>query len=231
MAAVPPAQLQCASAQFSIGGARRSEWSLLVPARIEPLPWLQEPAPGVLPLAAGSPAKVLRSGAVLTLACLSELLPEVLAEGLAPPPGLEPIVSPGRGSACAALKPQVLGRGDVGSEAETCCSGSGQDAALSRHPSLGGSSESAGSSSAFNGGSSDCTASLEAPSRSGTPSEGSAFHDVGDCRPCAWYWKASGCENAAGCRFCHMCSQGEVKSRKKSKLAAMRQARGISNED
>mmetsp|Transcript_51162 Transcript_51162/g.121595 ORF Transcript_51162/g.121595 Transcript_51162/m.121595 type:complete len:386 (-) Transcript_51162:186-1343(-) len=51
------------------------------------------------------------------------------------------------------------------------------------------------------------------------PSEGSALHYTGDCRPCAWVWKASGCKNGSACRHCHLCPPGEVKARKKSKLA------------
>mmetsp|Transcript_115139 Transcript_115139/g.326195 ORF Transcript_115139/g.326195 Transcript_115139/m.326195 type:complete len:738 (-) Transcript_115139:515-2728(-) len=54
------------------------------------------------------------------------------------------------------------------------------------------------------------------------PSDGSAQHGIGECRPCAWYWKASGCQNGKACRHCHLCPQGEIKIRKKDKLVSMR---------
>lgn len=42
------------------------------------------------------------------------------------------------------------------------------------------------------------------------------------CQPCAWFYKESGCLNAASCRYCHMCPQGELKNRKKEKVARLR---------
>mmetsp|Transcript_52107 Transcript_52107/g.63815 ORF Transcript_52107/g.63815 Transcript_52107/m.63815 type:complete len:281 (+) Transcript_52107:45-887(+) len=54
------------------------------------------------------------------------------------------------------------------------------------------------------------------------PSKGSAFHQQGLCRPCAWMWKPRGCQNAAICEYCHLCPEGELKHRKKLKIAAIR---------
>lgn len=54
------------------------------------------------------------------------------------------------------------------------------------------------------------------------PSRGSQFHGTGKCRPCAWYWKPQKCQNKQDCGYCHLCPDGELKSRKKSKVAAMR---------
>lgn len=54
------------------------------------------------------------------------------------------------------------------------------------------------------------------------PSRGSVFHGTGKCRPCAWFWKQQGCQNAQDCGYCHICPEGELRSRKKSKVAAMR---------
>ncbi|CAE8585600.1 unnamed protein product, partial [Polarella glacialis] len=57
------------------------------------------------------------------------------------------------------------------------------------------------------------------------PSKGSANHglDTGiACRPCAWFWKEQGCQNDKDCGYCHLCPEGELKCRKKSKVAAMR---------
>lgn len=56
---------------------------------------------------------------------------------------------------------------------------------------------------------------------------GSVDHENGDCRPCAWFWRPQGCNNGQDCRHCHLCDQGEVKLRRKSKLGALRkQGRG-----
>jgi len=54
------------------------------------------------------------------------------------------------------------------------------------------------------------------------PSRGSDLHAAGKCRPCAWFWKEQGCQNAEACGYCHLCPQGELRNRKKSKVAAMR---------
>eukprot|EP00931_Biecheleriopsis_adriatica_P113453 TRINITY_DN884_c0_g1_i2.p1 TRINITY_DN884_c0_g1~~TRINITY_DN884_c0_g1_i2.p1 ORF type:complete len:271 (+),score=39.74 TRINITY_DN884_c0_g1_i2:295-1107(+) len=55
-----------------------------------------------------------------------------------------------------------------------------------------------------------------------TPSHGSALHTVGDCRPCAWFWKPSGCVNGKECLHCHSCPESAVKHRKKEKSTYMR---------
>lgn len=54
-------------------------------------------------------------------------------------------------------------------------------------------------------------------------SMGSSLHHVGTCVPCAWFWKEQGCTNGATCRRCHLCPLGEVKNRKKQKMAAKRE--------
>lgn len=53
----------------------------------------------------------------------------------------------------------------------------------------------------------------------GASSAGSAQHGTGECRPCAWFHKAQGCENGAACRHCHLCPEGEIKARRKAKVA------------
>jgi hypothetical protein len=53
-------------------------------------------------------------------------------------------------------------------------------------------------------------------------SQGSIDHDRGNCKPCAWFWKPSGCQNGNDCNYCHVCSKGELKARKKTKQATMR---------
>jgi len=55
---------------------------------------------------------------------------------------------------------------------------------------------------------------------------GSAEHSLGTCKPCAFLWKdANGCSNGTNCNFCHMCPPGEVKRRKKEKLASRKMVR------
>jgi len=49
---------------------------------------------------------------------------------------------------------------------------------------------------------------------------GSACHETGTCKPCAFLWKdlkQPGCQNGQDCVFCHLCPPGEVKKRKKQK--------------
>jgi len=48
------------------------------------------------------------------------------------------------------------------------------------------------------------------------PSEGSALHCIGECKPCTWFWKPQGCQNGRACRHCHLCPHEKVKTRKKS---------------
>mmetsp|Transcript_23942 Transcript_23942/g.60512 ORF Transcript_23942/g.60512 Transcript_23942/m.60512 type:complete len:500 (-) Transcript_23942:155-1654(-) len=61
--------------------------------------------------------------------------------------------------------------------------------------------------------------SLEVPPLEGLPSKGSALHAMGKCRPCAWLWKAAGCQNCQACEHCHACSPGELREHKSSKAA------------
>merc|ERR1719221_2138689 len=57
---------------------------------------------------------------------------------------------------------------------------------------------------------------------SAMPSHGSALHSTGQCQPCAWFWRPEGCHNGEACRRCHLCPEGEIKARKKNKVAMMR---------
>eukprot|EP00434_Breviolum_minutum_P025824 symbB.v1.2.022829.t1/scaffold2043.1/size110972/3 len=76
------------------------------------------------------------------------------------------------------------------------------------------------------------------------PSVGSRLHAAGQCKPCAWFWKAGkflsrmdgpplwhmggdekdadGCRNGQSCGHCHLCPAGEAKARKQAKVAAIR---------
>ncbi|CAK0861867.1 unnamed protein product [Prorocentrum cordatum] len=51
------------------------------------------------------------------------------------------------------------------------------------------------------------------------PSVGSSLHAAGMCKPCAWYWKPGGCQNAQECRHCHLCPPGEIAARKRRAAA------------
>lgn len=66
-----------------------------------------------------------------------------------------------------------------------------------------------------------------APSYDSIPSVGSSQHASGDCRPCAWFWKAAGCSNGKDCRHCHLCPDGEIKNRKKDKVDTMRSEKSM----
>jgi len=54
---------------------------------------------------------------------------------------------------------------------------------------------------------------------------GSRLHVTGECEPCAWFWRPTGCSHGLECRRCHLCPEGEVKARKKKKLALLRRSR------
>jgi len=51
-------------------------------------------------------------------------------------------------------------------------------------------------------------------------SVGSVNHYMGGCKPCAWFWRPQGCSNGQDCRHCHLCPQGELRARRKSKEAS-----------
>eukprot|EP00929_Paragymnodinium_shiwhaense_P123498 TRINITY_DN9741_c0_g1_i4.p1 TRINITY_DN9741_c0_g1~~TRINITY_DN9741_c0_g1_i4.p1 ORF type:complete len:188 (+),score=37.62 TRINITY_DN9741_c0_g1_i4:187-750(+) len=49
-------------------------------------------------------------------------------------------------------------------------------------------------------------------------SMGSELHTAGQCKPCAWNWRPTGCIHGMNCKFCHTCADGEVKLRKKERI-------------
>lgn len=63
---------------------------------------------------------------------------------------------------------------------------------------------------------------IAAASAGNLPSAGSSLHELGQCRPCAWFWKPQGCQNGQACAHCHLCPKGELKERKRVKETAMR---------
>jgi len=74
--------------------------------------------------------------------------------------------------------------------------------------------------------SSDVHAVVETSSRPSQPlphqSIGSLLHGTGQCKPCTWFWKAQGCGNGVDCQHCHACPDGEIKARRKVKIASAR---------
>jgi len=55
------------------------------------------------------------------------------------------------------------------------------------------------------------------------PSLGSASHELGRCKPCAFF-HTKGCSNALTCQFCHLCDADEKKRRRKEKFETRRAA-------
>ena len=51
--------------------------------------------------------------------------------------------------------------------------------------------------------------------------QGSKLHGI-NCRPCAWFWKSTGCQNGQDCKHCHLCDSGEIQRRRKMKQSMMR---------
>jgi len=56
------------------------------------------------------------------------------------------------------------------------------------------------------------------------PTIGSLGHQLGTCKPCAFFHKR-GCANAAQCIFCHLCDPSEKKRRQKEKIEQIREMR------
>lgn len=53
-------------------------------------------------------------------------------------------------------------------------------------------------------------------------------HIRGDCRPCAYHvYKTDGCRHGDACQFCHLCTRGEIKRRKKEKAKVMKGQEGL----
>lgn len=69
------------------------------------------------------------------------------------------------------------------------------------------------------------TGSMGSESTGGDASLGSTLHQFGTCKPCAWFWKPSGCTNGAQCRHCHLCPFGELGRRKRQNRKLARSSR------
>mmetsp|Transcript_54578 Transcript_54578/g.127627 ORF Transcript_54578/g.127627 Transcript_54578/m.127627 type:complete len:176 (-) Transcript_54578:193-720(-) len=64
------------------------------------------------------------------------------------------------------------------------------------------------------------------------PSLGSEKHAIGECRPCAWFWKPLGCRSGSSCTYCHLCTQDafeqKAAARKKARAARWRADKKLS---
>jgi len=58
----------------------------------------------------------------------------------------------------------------------------------------------------------------------GITSIGALGHDTNTCKPCAWNWKPGGCMKERNCSFCHLCEKGELKRRRKERVAVLRKS-------
>lgn len=67
-----------------------------------------------------------------------------------------------------------------------------------------------------------CPAPADAQTGCTEPRATKMQHSSGQCRPCAWFWREQGCRNGSACTYCHVCPEGELKARKKNKIAAMK---------
>lgn len=54
--------------------------------------------------------------------------------------------------------------------------------------------------------------------------EHEAKHFAGECQPCAYFYKPDSCKWGVKCDFCHLCPEGEIKTRKKEKIRALKEA-------
>ena len=44
------------------------------------------------------------------------------------------------------------------------------------------------------------------------------MHNLGQCTPCAWFHKVTGCHTGTACTFCHRCPKAASKQRRKQSL-------------
>jgi len=65
----------------------------------------------------------------------------------------------------------------------------------------------------------------QCPAWDSPPTEMELKHFRGECSPCAYFFKWDSCRWGAQCEFCHLCPKGEIKSRKKEKVKALRAQR------
>lgn len=132
-------------------------------------------------------------------------------------PGFVPQLATSHGSSPTRVAPAAP-------PAETQVPAPSQSAGSPRRVVVVQASSSSTSAAAAGGGTVGLTPAQQAAVASGQiPSVGSAIHDgTGKCSPCAWFWKPRGCQSESSCGYCHLCPEGELKNRKKAKIAAIK---------
>eukprot|EP00929_Paragymnodinium_shiwhaense_P009530 TRINITY_DN113736_c0_g1_i1.p1 TRINITY_DN113736_c0_g1~~TRINITY_DN113736_c0_g1_i1.p1 ORF type:complete len:441 (+),score=4.33 TRINITY_DN113736_c0_g1_i1:67-1323(+) len=64
----------------------------------------------------------------------------------------------------------------------------------------------------------------------GIPSLGSAGHATGDCRPCAYFWRSTGCNRGEFCERCHLCTQEDFREYRRGIARRRRTRKGVSSQ-
>lgn len=54
------------------------------------------------------------------------------------------------------------------------------------------------------------------------PTVGSTQHHLGECRPCAFFWKPGSCWNGVDCMHCHLCDRGAKKRSQKERKTLLK---------
>ncbi|CAJ1373473.1 unnamed protein product [Effrenium voratum] len=60
-------------------------------------------------------------------------------------------------------------------------------------------------------------------------SVGSMLHPQ-RCKPCAWFWRPTGCARSADCQHCHACLPGELLKRRRQNRALAKSLRKLAKE-
>mmetsp|Transcript_67503 Transcript_67503/g.156698 ORF Transcript_67503/g.156698 Transcript_67503/m.156698 type:complete len:185 (-) Transcript_67503:143-697(-) len=98
------------------------------------------------------------------------------------------------------------------------------------HPSTNDLRVGGGAGDGERGASSSNAVSDKAPAESKREPEysvGADQHEAGQCKPCAWHWKPSGCSKGSSCTFCHMCQEGALKARRRERINQLKQSRRL----
>lgn len=61
----------------------------------------------------------------------------------------------------------------------------------------------------------------------GMPSAGAALHSIGECKPCAWFWRPSSCHRGEECSHCHLCPEGEIYRRRKERKTVFKAQKAL----
>merc|ERR1719226_430462 len=65
------------------------------------------------------------------------------------------------------------------------------------------------------------------PPPRGLPSHGSRLHGTGECKPCVWFWKRTGCEHGEDCGHCHLCPRSEISDRRRRRRQVVKELKQV----